>query len=249
MHLDDLYARTAFCRRRMKQLTASTKGMGFAPDPEVQSLRQDLLSQQIALERWHTHLKTLPEHQQDGSTPNNVAAIYLLELRYSIQKIIQCNLLSSSEMSYDDSRDDFERVLLLAENFLDTIESSGHFPFSLESGLIPALFCTALKCGNSALRSKALALLKRCPYREGLWHRDSIIQVAHWKIMNETARALPDGIVPENARVHREELTEVEIGDEKRIVVKYRRGAQRGEESRILNPQNSHLIAAMGDMI
>jgi hypothetical protein len=50
--------------------------------------------------------------------------------------------------------------------------------FSLESSLIPALYLTAIKCRDSAVRRCAIALLEKHPGREGLWDAKLYARVA-----------------------------------------------------------------------
>ena len=68
----------------------------------------------------------------------------------------------------------FRRSVLSAE--------SGRGNFTLDTGIIPPVYFTVLKCRDPTLRRRALVLLKNCKHQEGAWNGPIIASMAE-KIM------------------------------------------------------------------
>ena len=130
------------------------------------------------LEEWHAKLKASDRSWQE---------IPILELNFRLAEMQLRNLFLISEMEYDLQIPDFERLVNLAEHILHDILI--HAPaVNLQTAVIPSLFYIALKCRNMNLRNRAMAALKQAPEREGVWHRDSMVTAAMWKVsMEESA--------------------------------------------------------------
>lgn len=162
------------------------------------------------LEQWHTafqnsmHLIT--------AVGADSPAILLLRINYTMVIMVMKNLFTESELAYDRYNVDFDQLVGLAEAILrHSRRETSCSALSLDAGILPCLFYTSLKCRDTAIRRRALHVLKSAPEREGLWHRDSIIAAATWKMtMEEQWWSMADPVaqqLPGSLRIYREKVT------------------------------------------
>lgn len=76
-----------------------------------------------------------------------------------------------TETAYDSYMLEFEAIISLASSIIQTSKQT--FRFSLEPGLVPALYYVVSKCRHATIRRKALSLLSMAPRQEGVW--DSLL--------------------------------------------------------------------------
>ncbi|KAJ5825953.1 hypothetical protein N7474_003091 [Penicillium riverlandense] len=166
------------------------------------------------LEQWHTALQKsmhlIPEIK--ASSP----AILLLRINYTMAVMVMKNLFTESELAYDRYNVDFDQLVGLAEAILrNSRRETFGSALSLDTGVLPCLFYTSLKCRDTAIRRRALHVLELAPEREGLWHRDSIIAAATWKMsIEEQWWSMADPVaqqLPGSLRIYREKVTSAGI--------------------------------------
>jgi len=151
-------------------------------------------------------------------------------------------------MIYDQYDDSFDQVLTLAEQLIHNSQHMGSIIF-FDMGVIAPLFYTVLKCRNHASRLKALALLRLAPCREGMWHRQDVIEYVEWKIgieergRGQLSEAVP---LPEEARIWNEHLKEVVIDGHKKTVISFQWRSkdciEHGEDITDLNTNMGQLL-------
>jgi hypothetical protein len=83
---------------------------------------------------------------------------------------------STDEMQFDRFAAQFKLVVELAEN-LSSMEGADQ-DFDVDIELVPVLYYVAIKCRHPVIRRRAIALLKACPRREGLWDGTCTARVA-----------------------------------------------------------------------
>lgn len=194
---------------RQKQQFEASQGPAATLSPHWPLLIRARDSHLVRLEQWHRAFRNSEHltHTPGADSP----AIPLLGLNHAMAAMVMKNLFSESELTYDRYHADFERLLGLCEASLrhSRRETSGPV-LSLDVGVLPCLFYVTLKCRDTAIRHRALHLLELAPEREGMWHRDSIIAAATWKVAMEEQwrdRAEPGKRqLPESARIYREKV-------------------------------------------
>ncbi|KAK4952161.1 hypothetical protein LTR10_010081 [Elasticomyces elasticus] len=105
------------------------------------------------------------------------------------------------ELAYDKQTEEFERCLALCRSYVSFSTTANGSPqidrpattaFSLNAGVIPALYFIALKCREPSVRHEAQgALLGTGPYREGWWEAQKAATVAATAIKMEEADIEP----------------------------------------------------------
>ena len=223
--LDLICAESYSFLRRIKTLTGSSKPKDTAPSIERLVYKEAVENQETKLAQWYEASAIIREQVRSSpsGSARDKAATCLLELQYTRHLLVQRNLCDPSEMSYDAYTQDFLRLLDIAEEYLQLMQQVGHFPVTFDIELIPALFLVALKCRSRPIRNRAVSLLERCPYREGLYHRDSIIKIAEWKYAQE-GQGFADGPIPPQARIHSEKFDTIIVDGRRALVGRFKRG-------------------------
>ena len=79
--------------------------------------------------------------------------------------------------------------------------------FTIDTGVLPAMYVTVLMCRHQTTRRDVIATLRGKPRREGIWDSRLIAELGTWIMTLEEEGAL-DGFIPELARVR---LSKVEV--------------------------------------
>ena len=109
-----------------------------------------------------------------------------------------------------------------------------------------------MKCRLRSSRVRAIELLRLCPAREGLWHRDSVIQVAEWKLMRDGRDVLENAeneTIPGCARIHSERMERCMVDGKPILGRSFKQESDSEERLEVWNAEVSSLTAAMGDML
>ncbi|KAA8641973.1 uncharacterized protein ATNIH1004_010912 [Aspergillus tanneri] len=129
------------------------------------------------------------------SSDKGAAAAILVEIRYFYMFFQRFTCRNYIETSYDQFNSMFERIVLLCRMLVDGMSPSNTTPlttpevtFTLDSGAIPSLYLTAIKCRESSIRREAISLLHRYPCQEGMWEPTMIAKYVE-EIVNLEERA------------------------------------------------------------
>ncbi|KIW88643.1 uncharacterized protein Z519_10689 [Cladophialophora bantiana CBS 173.52] len=137
--------------------------------------------QQIALfllETWQRNLDIVVAQPAMRSSQQSLARL-MLRVHYLITKIRASASLDPSEISHKDHLDDFNEIVLVAEEGLTGFPLKDEAAsFSFEMSFLAPLYLTVLKCREPTIRRKALELMRLTGAKEGLWHRSEGLCIA-----------------------------------------------------------------------
>ncbi|RFU28897.1 hypothetical protein B7463_g7451, partial [Scytalidium lignicola] len=207
------------------------------------------------LQQWQTASKALVTALELKKDQSQTSRILYLQLYYTFVNIIWKTMFAGSEMVFDAYTADFETMITIASSLINSRKVSIQPILSLDMGIIPPLFFLCLKCRVLRIRNQALALLKRAPEQEGMWHRSSVIKYCEWKIMTEEqwrGGISDDEPLPEFARMYAEHVSEkVEFSSKDQpLQMTFRRGpAGLDIEDTIDIPGDPEMIRHMGNML
>ena len=241
--LDRIIASTATLMRHLKQSTGSTRLLGNHPSPGRPLLAQALQSQREALARWHDRWKRGCFRSPVTDRQKNDAAKSFLEIQYLKQLVILSSLDDPSEICFERHVPEFERIVDVVEDFLETTEGLGMFPLSFEAVVISPLFFTCLKCPLTSVRQRALRVLKRCPSREGLWYQDRSVEIARWKLDKEARGYSEDYCAPASVRMHSERFSLRIVNGKTTPCVSYKVGLS---EDEVVEPMDAEMSLSHG---
>lgn len=132
----------------------------------------------------------------------------MLRVHHLLATTILADPFPDRESAFDAYNTQFNAIV----SILDAIISqdylqwgpTGYWPFGLDTGIIPPLFFTAIKCRDASISQRAVALLYRVPRCEGMWDAQESARVAQLAIeFEELHRAsTPDASIPSWARLH-----------------------------------------------
>lgn len=133
----------------------------------------------------------------------------LLRIHHLIATIFVAASATKRESTFDLHISKFEAIIESVEVILSHERNGGSLnssSFSLDRGIIPPLFYTAIKCRFPAVRRRAIALLRRAPRKEGLWDTIESAKVAELAMDFEEQQVM-DGVfshgqLPECVRLH-----------------------------------------------
>jgi hypothetical protein len=123
-------------------------------------------------------------------------------------ELVFASLLIKNECEYDCYLPRFQEIVALARSL--SINSPGqerHGAFSIDFGIVPALFIAVKSCRDRVVRREALGILRSCPRREGVWDGLLMAGIGEW-IIGVEEEGSEGEFVPECARV---KLTKVKV--------------------------------------
>lgn len=196
-----------------KPLAHSRHHETFIPETE--------LSERLA--QWSSKLQTLETSTTDCAQRR---VCKYLRAQHLLTYIFFMTHASESETSFDPYVYLFREIVDLLAEFLNSSNVPFNIPFSLDTGIVPSLYYTALKCRDPEIRRKAIALLKRSPRRDGPWDAleaalSAELVVQFEEQISSVSRAPVTMLeIPEGKRVHELQLMELEPGNpQKQLVI------------------------------
>ena len=147
------------------------------PFPDPLSLQAICHSHLYGLQQWHRAFQQATLNPSGGRDEKQSIALFQLEIQHLLATNTLHTLFTTLEMIYDNILADFERILSLAESLILSTKNEFYI-FAFDTVSLLPLFCLALKYLDLGLRRKAIDLLKQAPSREGMWERESIIELA-----------------------------------------------------------------------
>ncbi|KAK4555452.1 hypothetical protein LTR86_007204 [Recurvomyces mirabilis] len=193
----------------MQELTRAVKEQ-MTPSEDLSAdvhadLQIQLTRQLVSLARWQQSMDTL---WATLSSNQDRQAAKVLQVQHLSCKLVVSNSLSNgNESLWDGFLDDFTQLLGYAEDFIIMASTADKDSpaFTLDIGVIPALYFTAIKCRDPLLRRHATTLLRKCKSQEGPWYGPQQAQLAEQVIrleesgLGEITKALQ---VPESSRLY-----------------------------------------------
>ncbi|KAH8819152.1 hypothetical protein F5884DRAFT_716188 [Xylogone sp. PMI_703] len=149
---------------------------------------------QISLDFWIQAFDVSLPHLLTRTSRRDTLGAYLLRLYHSMMTImISVCIHPRNEMVYDSYSSDFLSIIELSldawslafqESDAITISSStvprsSGGKFMVNSGFLPPLYYTAIKCRIPNVRRKAISLLRGAPYKEGLLDGVFVAYIGH----------------------------------------------------------------------
>jgi len=249
---------------RQKQKFEATEGPTATLSPEWPQFILSRDSRLADLKRWHAAFRNSPGLWSTSASGADSVRVLLLAMSYEMGVMVMTNLFSESEMDYDQYDSNFEHLVSLAERVLGYY-SDGQSPqtnktgtplpmFSLDVGIIQGLFYVTLKCRNAGIRQRAILALKLAPEREGMFHRDSMVAAATWKMRMEDlwrgssgdGPGVVNDQIPTSARIYREKVVDADF---ERIPARVRFDGGPGAVVGNVACEIHGLLSRFGDMI
>ncbi len=182
--------------------------------------------------RWFAAYEPLWKKAVRSNSRDYVAAA-TLRLAAIVTRLTLLGVIIAEESSWDKFLPDFEEIVRIAQSLSDRPTAApSSSPSSSSSaaaataaspsralyvgtGVVTPLVLVALRCRHRKVRGQAVALLRACRQREGLWDSDVAAEVAEWIVGVEEEGAGVTGEIPEGKRV---QLTRIAMDAQARKV-------------------------------
>jgi hypothetical protein len=168
----------------LKENYHNAKDLRKPVDHAKELLKQARIKEDLLL--WREAYNAYLECLGPGTDGRDLVGSILLKIYYEMATIMASVSLSESEMAFDAYTDKFTAIITgffeLWEiwsglNYQDQDNEKlpkspdcGGLGFTIESGYIPPVYYTALKCRIPQLRRQAIRTLRLVPHREGVWN-------------------------------------------------------------------------------
>lgn len=130
------------------------------------------------LEEWSSAFAVFIQQTAEQSYPSSQRLIQMLQFHYITMSTFLSVSTSATEMSYDKVLPQFRAAVKLASGLVHQSDVASEGPmtttsntepcFTLEMGIIAALFLIGSKCRDPIVRREVISILK-VPRREGVW--------------------------------------------------------------------------------
>lgn len=203
-NLDDLLNRVHCLKRYYYNLRATQQEK---PDTSLVDMQQKIVTD---LSIWRKAFNaSIPRLNEEASHTQKFGNI-LLCIYHEMATIMASVCLSDDEMIFDEYTENFVAILTgfhdlwnfwaslsLQVKGLKTVFSCPESDiswqeFTVESGFIPPVYYTALKCRVPRIRRQALRIVNAAPHREGVWNGrllafvlDEVIRIEEVGLQNE----------------------------------------------------------------
>ncbi|KAE9367049.1 hypothetical protein N431DRAFT_82640 [Stipitochalara longipes BDJ] len=117
---------------------------------------------------WSAAFKSFKNRLSPAQRDSDSAALVLLEIQHFYPYILLSTAQTTKEKYFDSFNHNFKLIVSLASSYIDTTNSSETL-FTLDSGVLPSLYITAVKCRQRETRRQAIALLRKARCQEGMW--------------------------------------------------------------------------------
>lgn len=203
-------------------------GIGPGPGEKWLSLEKQRL--QIQLAAWDAAFNPLL-HSLDS------AGLLLLVHRKILQVFFDKTCDGPDEMEFDKYTLQFQEAVEHAEAYMQatlgaSVEntenglSERRSTFTVALDIVLPLFLTGARCRSPTIRRRALTMLKAYRRKEGIWDSSACANVCEKVIELEEGAALPDGTIPEHARIYEMDL---HLHEEKGAQIAYKRRLRDGD--------------------
>jgi hypothetical protein len=173
--------------------------ISFPPDPASDMLRREHARYASEVMRWQSAFKLL----RYCSYGLQKMAASLLQIHAQAVQIVLDSLIMTEECSFDKYLPQYREMIFLAKAYYKTSSKSPqeHTVFSVDFGVLPAIYTVIKHCRHPAIRREAIALLRSSPRREGIWQSSLVAEIGEWMMTLEEEDMSENGYIPEYSRV------------------------------------------------
>jgi hypothetical protein len=122
-------------------------------------------------------------------SPREHYGMGMLRARTKVSRILAGTCLYSEATALDRYLDEFEEIYAICKYIMQSDRADRRlFSVSFDEGLLHPVYFVATNCRDSRLRHAAMAMLRKLPALEGIWHVEAMTRAAESCIAFEEAR-------------------------------------------------------------
>lgn len=124
----------------------------------------------------------------------------LLKIHANLNHIQLAGAFMVKDTEYDAYLPEYTRIVELSEEIYPYLAQESDSMYRFFLGIVYPLSAVGFRCRNSHIRGRAIDLLQRGPYREGIWDAMSVGHLTDWIRRVEEEGMDENGFIPENKR-------------------------------------------------
>lgn len=202
---------------------------GTDPGPGAYWLSMEEQRLRVQLAAWDAAFAPL--------VPSSDSALLLLCNRRTLQVFFDRSCDGLEETHWDKYNPQFREAVQYAEAYMQSSlkaaaadkshgSSQDRPVFTAAVDIVLPLFLCSARCRDPSTRRRALAMLRVCRRKEGIWDSSACASVCETVIELEERGALPDGTIPEHARIF---SMDISLSEDKGASITYKRRLENGE--------------------
>jgi hypothetical protein len=136
---------------------------------------------QVQLKAWETSFSTFLRSPNTKLTRQEQEAANVLSAQQKVTYMKAATCFYAEEMVFDQFNKEFEEILCLAGYLVylaEAGEEKKRVVLTFDMGIIEALFWTAIKCRRHSIRHRAIEVLRKVTWQEGVWNAEMMAAVA-----------------------------------------------------------------------
>jgi hypothetical protein len=177
-----LYGLTSQLHTFMRS-TADTHKSDLTPIPLPTISEANFL--QAQLKEWETSFSIFINHPTTKLTRQEQQGANVLSIQQKVTYMKAVTCLYAEEMIFDQFDREFEEILCLADYLIYLSPgterkngSSSKVILTFDMGIIEALFWTAIKSRSHSIRHRAIDILRKVTWQEGVWNAEMMAALA-----------------------------------------------------------------------
>ncbi|KAE9381930.1 hypothetical protein N431DRAFT_551928 [Stipitochalara longipes BDJ] len=150
---------------------------------------------QAQLKDWEASFSAFLGHPTTKFTRQEQQGANVLSIQHKVAYMKAATCLYADEMVFDDFDQEFEELLCLADYLIYSMNGvverrdSGFerkkVVLTFEMGIIEGLFWTAVKCRKYTVRHRAIEIMRRVTWQEGVWNAKMMAAIAEGYVKME----------------------------------------------------------------
>ena len=124
----------------------------------------------------------------------------LLNIHANLSHIEGAGVFMAKDTEYDAFLPEFTTIVELSEEIYPYMSRDSNSVFRFFLGIVNPLSAVGFRCRNAHIRGRAIKLLQRGPYREGIWDALGVGKLADWIRGVEEEGMDENGYIPESKR-------------------------------------------------
>lgn len=167
-------------------------------------LREQMEGYREIIRRWAHASTTIFEGVDKCGSQEERVTVALLKIYSNLSHIQLGGAFLTKETEYDAFLPEHTTIVELSESIYSYVASPSSSPggiYRFFTGIIYPLSATAFRCRDKSIRARAINLLRKGPYREGIWNAQEVGCLANWIREVEEEGMDENGFIPEASRV------------------------------------------------
>jgi hypothetical protein len=124
----------------------------------------------------------------------------LTKIHYNLNHIQLAGAFFVKETEFDAYLPEYTTIVELSEEVYPYLTQNSNSVFRFFLGIVYALSAVGFRCRDSHIRGRAIALLQRGPYREGIWDALGVGKLTDWIRRVEEEGIDENGYIPDSKR-------------------------------------------------